>query len=57
MIPVVEITDFSFMCLMPSRNDRKKKREGGRGTVLALTIFCKDVAMKEGRAVQEHVTR
>lgn len=57
MIPVVEITDFSFMCLMPSRNDRKKKKGGGRGTVLALTIFCKDVAMKEGRAVQEHVTR
>lgn len=35
----------------------KKKGSGGEGAVLALTVFCNDVATKEGRAVPEHVTR
>lgn len=43
------------MCLMPAKNNHTKNR--GREAMLALTIFHNNVAMKEGRAVQEHVAR
>lgn len=41
------------MCLLPRNHYTKKKKKAGG--VVTVIIFCNDVAITEGRAIQEHV--